>query len=46
MRALFNPKAYFHFLNVNLRYQRFMSFQTALPLYQLFFILYDVWNAF
>ena len=37
MQALFNPKAYFYFLNVIFfRFQRFMSFLKALPLYQFF----------
>ena len=39
-------KPIFIFWTSILRYQRFMSFKKALPLYQLFFTLYDVWNAF
>ena len=36
MRPLFNQKAYFHFFASILRYQRFMSLQKGLPLFQLF----------
>ena len=40
------PKHIFIFLTSILCFQRFMSFKKAQPPYNLFFALYDVWNAF
>ena len=47
MSALFNPKAYFHFLNVNFPLSAFYELLNSTDTFStFFFILYDVWNAF
>ena len=42
---LFNPKAYFHFLNVNFTLSAFYELLKSTATLSTFFTLYDVWNA-
>ena len=46
MHALFNPKAYFHFLCVNFPLSAFYELLNSTGTFSTFFTLYDVWNAF
>ena len=46
MHALFNPKAYFHFLNVNFTLSAIYELLKSTATLSTFFTLYDVWNAF
>ena len=46
MRALFNPKAYFHFLNVNVTLSALYELLKSTVTFSTLFILYDVRSAF
>ena len=46
MQALFKPKAYFHFLNVNFSLSAFYELWKSTATLSTSFTLYDVWNAF
>ena len=46
MHSLFNPEAYFHFLNVNFTLSAFYELLKRTVIFSTFYTLYDVWNAF
>ena len=46
MHALFNPKAYFNFLNVNFTLSAFHELLNSTATWSTLFTFYDVWNAF
>ena len=46
MQALFNPKAYFHFLNVKFLLSAFFELLNSTDTLSTVLTLYDVWNTF
>ena len=44
MQLLFNPKAYFHFLNINFSLSVFSELLKSTATFSTFFSLYDVWH--